>query len=299
MGRGLEDLLASVGSFGPYQKWMVGFVLIPVSFIIAYVNHSLVFQLAVPEYWCHVPGRTQTSLSLEQWKNLTIPRENGEFSRCLHYQVTWRNESGGKFTVSNETVACSHGWEHDRYEYLETVATLNDWLCDKENYSSYMLSMNTIGNAVGTLLMPLIADKYLGRRVAFYIAIGLQAMFTAAVVWAPSFEFHLAFRFLAGLGYQCNYLMPFMTVIEFVSVSKRTLVVFLSSIGWIMGYCCSSLVSWILPDWRYQALACCVPLILSFMYIFCLPESPRWLMIQGKWEECTDVLMMTTNIPIV
>ncbi|XP_068243997.1 carcinine transporter-like [Palaemon carinicauda] len=292
MGKELEDLFAAVGSFGPYQKWMVGFVLIPVSFIIAYVNHSLVFQLYVPEYWCHVPGRTKTSLSLDQWKNLTIPRENGEFSSCHHYQITWENESDDNFTVSNETVACSQGWEHDRYEFLETVATLNNWLCDKEKYSSYMMSMSTIGNAVGTLVIPVLADKYIGRRVAFYIAIGLQAMFTAAVVWAPTFEFHLAFRFLAGLGYQCNYQMPFMTVMEFVSVNKRTLVVFLSSVGWIMGFCCSSLVSWILPDWRYQALACCVPMILSFMYIFCLPESPRWLMAQGKSEECVDVFIM-------
>lgn len=35
---------------------------------------NMVLALNVPDHWCHLPGRENTNYTLEQWKNLTLPR---------------------------------------------------------------------------------------------------------------------------------------------------------------------------------------------------------------------------------
>ncbi|XP_076049384.1 beta-alanine transporter-like [Oratosquilla oratoria] len=86
-----DDILNEIGGYGRYQKWKVGIALLPVAFFTALQTNLKVFQMVVPPYWCHVPGRESTDLSLDQWKNLTLPPSsdvNGTFAKCRQYNVS-------------------------------------------------------------------------------------------------------------------------------------------------------------------------------------------------------------------
>ncbi|KAK3878387.1 hypothetical protein Pcinc_016971 [Petrolisthes cinctipes] len=111
--------------------------------------------------------------------------------------------------LETKLVKCVNGWEYDHSQYTSTVATSFDWVCDKEHYSSLLLSTYMIGNTVGTFLLSILADKVLGRRLVFYLSLVIHVVFTIAVTLVSTFPLHLALRFLAGIAFQSYYLMPY------------------------------------------------------------------------------------------
>lgn len=69
-----DGLMDHIGLNGKYQsRFNIVFNLVFVVFLaMPYLN--LVLAMTIPEHWCHFPGRNDTSLTEEEWKNLTIPR---------------------------------------------------------------------------------------------------------------------------------------------------------------------------------------------------------------------------------
>jgi hypothetical protein len=69
-----EGLMDHVGVNGKYQsRFNYVFNLIFIIFLaMPYLN--LVLAMTIPEHWCHVPGRNETNMTENEWKQLTIPR---------------------------------------------------------------------------------------------------------------------------------------------------------------------------------------------------------------------------------
>lgn len=40
----------------------------------AMLARSFIISMNIPDHWCHVPGRELTNYTLDEWKNLTLPR---------------------------------------------------------------------------------------------------------------------------------------------------------------------------------------------------------------------------------
>lgn len=295
MSEEFEKILDSVGSFGRYQKWMVAVVIAPTSFGIAFILSVIIFQTLVPAHWCHVPGRENTSFTADQWKNLTIPADGGQFSECEKYKMVWVEDENRPLNISVEREGCTAGWDFDTSEMVSTVATSHGWLCERRRYSDHILAVGTAGNAVGTLLLPSLSDRFFGRRFVFYLSHVLYLVFTLAFVWTPSYIFQLVFRFMASLSFQTNYQMPYIITLEFLPPSKRGLGVLVSFVAWTAGMCFTSLVAWLVPRWDYLTLISCIPPALCFLYLLCLPESPRWLLMSGKLKECAAVLIQVAK----
>lgn len=70
----IDTIMEKIGNAGRYQSsFNFKFNLIlPILAAMPYVN--LIISLATPDHWCHVPGRENTNYTLEEWKNLTLPR---------------------------------------------------------------------------------------------------------------------------------------------------------------------------------------------------------------------------------
>lgn len=51
-----------------------------------------------------------------------------------------------------------------------------------------------------------------------------------------------------------------------------------------------ALVTVYVRDWFHLSLVTSVPFLLYFLYIFIMPESPRWLLAKGKLEEALKIL---------
>lgn len=47
---------------------------------------------------------------------------------------------------------------------------------------------------------------------------------------------------------------------------------------------------YLVQDWRHLALATTLPFALFFLYIWPMPESPRWLLARGQFEKAEAIL---------
>ncbi|XP_050728346.1 solute carrier family 22 member 7-like [Eriocheir sinensis] len=300
-----DDLLEVVGSYGRYQKQMLYLFFMPACFFIAFTMNLFLFQMVVPDYWCHAPGRKNTSLSVAEWHNLTRPRssETGKLSSCLRYEINFISDgNASRYSVINETKECSDGWEFDTSQFSATVATTLGWVCERDHYSHFTLSASMAGNAVGTFVLPLLADKYVGRRLIFFVALGLHVVFTVPLLWVTGTILHMVIRFLQGLSFQTHYLMSLATFMELIPPERRALAVMLSFLSWTFGMCFTALVAWLVPHWQHLAIISIFPSLLGFLYWRFLPESPRWLLSKGKVRQSADILLnigATNGAPLV
>nr|XP_053630899.1 LOW QUALITY PROTEIN: beta-alanine transporter-like [Cherax quadricarinatus] len=288
-----DDVLGEVGSFGRYQKTMIFFFLLPMSFFNAFMMNQLLFQVVVPDHWCHVQGRETSGLDWDQWRNLTIPRWNSStgYSSCLMYQLAQSEGTSRNISHSTQTQVCSSGWDFDSSQFEATLATTNGWFCEKAIFLQHVLALNMVGNALGTLVLPHIGDKYLGRRMILRISLVIYIVFTVPQVWISNASLHMLLRFLAGFGNHTYNLVPYVIVLEVIASGRRSLTTALFYGAWTTGMCFTALVAFLVPHWQYLALLSCLPPLIALLLLRLIPESPRWLISKGRVEECIDILL--------
>lgn len=69
-----DSIMEKIGTNGSFQKtfnFLFNFLLVTATSM-PYLN--IILALAVPDHWCHVPGREFTNYTSEEWKHLTLPK---------------------------------------------------------------------------------------------------------------------------------------------------------------------------------------------------------------------------------
>lgn len=85
-----DQIMEMVGDDGVFQKRFNYLFNIGVVFCAALLYNNMLFALNTPDHWCHVPGREQTNYTLEQWKNLTLPRYSAQIRETFtkdYYEI--------------------------------------------------------------------------------------------------------------------------------------------------------------------------------------------------------------------
>lgn len=69
-----DKIMEMVGNNGIFQ-WRFNFIYNAAMVVFGGMSFmNMILALSVPDHWCHLPGRENTNYTLEQWKNLTLPR---------------------------------------------------------------------------------------------------------------------------------------------------------------------------------------------------------------------------------
>lgn len=55
-------------------------------------------------------------------------------------------------------------------------------------------------------------------------------------------------------------------------------------------------VTYLVPNWVEMCLYTSVPFLFYFLYLFVMPESPRWLLAQGKFEDALNILEVMARV---
>lgn len=55
-------------------------------------------------------------------------------------------------------------------------------------------------------------------------------------------------------------------------------------------------VTYLVPNWVEMSLYTSVPFLLYFFYLLVMPESPRWLLAQGKFEDALNILEVMARV---
>ncbi|KAH8400447.1 hypothetical protein KR222_000008 [Zaprionus bogoriensis] len=300
----LDDLLPIIGEFGKYQKLLVFGICLPACIPCGFCAFNQLFMSDTPDdYWCRVPELQH--LELEQRKYLAIPqeKENDElvYSKCFTYAINWTQfleqsdeQSGENGTLlelnsSWPLVKCTQGWEYNTSRVWSSIVIDFDLVCDRDIYPTIGLAALNCGGPVGVYLFGLLNDRA-GRRLSYFVCLAtllagslMTSLSTDFWTWAGS-------RVVVGLTIPAVYQIPFIISLELVGEKFRSFVTVMTCTFYTSGIMLLSLVTYLERDWVRLSLYTSLPFYAYFLYMFVMPESPRWLLMRGRLEEALKVL---------
>jgi putative MFS transporter len=179
-----------------------------------------------------------------------------------------------------------------------TAALTKEWSLTYWQGGAILLASG-LGAVPGAFVWGWLGDK-IGRRTVFIwsavtisLATGMMVFTPGPNALVPGWLFLMFFRFFVGIGNAGIFTIDLPLVQEFIPAHKR---------GWV-----SALITTLLPagsllagiiaasllpviGWRGLFVVGLSPLVLVFMIRYWVPESPRWLMRVGRFEEARKSL---------
>ncbi|RFU26560.1 hypothetical protein B7463_g9775, partial [Scytalidium lignicola] len=151
---------------------------------------------------------------------------------------------------------------------------------------------------IAVLFVGTIADKW-GRKVAISVGAALTLIAGAFLAGSMNVAMFIVFRFVSGAGSSILLAGVPIWMNEVVPAKERGALVDLHGVVFQFGFALSSWVGYgfyymtnkTIDAWRGPlAFQCLAPIILLII-IYWIPESPRWLLMNDRYEEARKVLL--------
>jgi len=150
-----------------------------------------------------------------------------------------------------------------------------------------------VGCIIGTLITGYVTDRF-GRKPPL---IGAAAIFMVSSVmmgWASTYTALIAWRIIAGIGVGAASMLSPLYIAEVSPAAIRGRMVSINQLTVVIGILLAYFSNYILADaqdnWRWMFTSGAVPASLFFLFVFFVPESPRWLLSNGQAEKAKSVL---------
>jgi SP family xylose:H+ symportor-like MFS transporter len=178
-------------------------------------------------------------------------------------------------------------------EALRQVYSLND------NLLGFTVSSALLGTMVGSLLVGRPADWW-GRRpvLALLAVLFVIAALGCALAW--NWYALLFFRWLGGVAVGAASVACPVYITEIAPAKQRGALVAVSQLNIVIGVLLSYLSNYLVARfigtentaiWRYMFGVMIVPSLIFLLAAAYIPESPRWLVKQGRSAEAVNVLL--------
>ncbi|CAG7823398.1 unnamed protein product [Allacma fusca] len=302
--KGFDGVFDLVGGSNLFQ-WLL-FSIVCIQGVVL-VNHHLgfVFLGAVPAHWCQVGELSSSPWTLDQIKNISIPRktplEDGTivWENCDMYDMNYTElvSSGLSFDEVYQSInfsalstkVCSE-WAYDRSIYEDTVVSEFNLVCGRRHLVASIQASYMVGVLVGSLVLGSLSDKLLGRRKAILASVTLIMLSGLAAAFAKSFIAFSFFRFLVAVGVSGSYQNCYVLLLEHSDKSYRSLLGIIQQMPFAVGYMTIPLFAYFLRRWDHLQLSFAVTSFALLAYFWLLPESPRWLASVGRDDEAIEKL---------
>ena len=160
------------------------------------------------------------------------------------------------------------------------------------NYQSKAtMSAFMAGVMIGAFVLGRLADR-VGRRATITTTVLGIGLFNTLSGLTASFTTYVAAKFLVGFFLAGNILGQRVLGNELVGASKRGIVGMTMQAAFAVGIVVFALVGWWVQHWRQLTLAISLPCLPFLLLHWAMPESPRWLLAQGRTSEATKVLLV-------
>nr|XP_033783672.1 solute carrier family 22 member 4-like isoform X2 [Geotrypetes seraphini] len=296
--RDYDEVTGFLGQWGPFQQLI--FFLLSASIIPNGFNGmSVVFLAAAPEHRCLVPAGANLS---EAWRNVSIPKKlvDGREvdSMCWRYRLDRLRDFSARgllpgldVNVSElETEKCLDGWIYSRDVYRSTVVTEWNIVCDDKWKEPLTTSLFFVGVLIGSFISGQLSDRF-GRKKILFATMAVQTGFSFIQVFSTSWEMFTVLFLIVGMGQISNYVAAFILGTEILGKSVRILYSTLGvCIFFAIGYMLLPLIAYFIRDWRMLLLALTVPGMLCIPLWWFIPESPQWLISQGRIAEAEIII---------
>ncbi|XP_007941928.1 solute carrier family 22 member 5 [Orycteropus afer afer] len=302
--RDYDEVTAFLGEWGLFQRLI--FFLLSASIIPNGFNGlSSVFLTATPEHHCRVPDSANLSSA---WRNHSIPLRLQDGQEVLHSCRRYKLATLANFSARGlepgrdvnltqlEQEGCLDGWEFSQDVYLSTIVTEWNLVCEDDWKAPLTISLFFVGVLVGSFISGQLSDRC-GRKNVLFVTMGMQTGFSFLQVFSTNFEMFTVLFVIVGMGQISNYVAAFVLGTEILGKSAR---IIFSTLGvcifYSFGYMLLPLFAYFVRDWRMLLLALTVPGVLCALLWWFIPESPRWLISQGRFKEAEEIIYKAAKI---
>ncbi|MGZ3871297.1 MAG: sugar porter family MFS transporter [Mucilaginibacter sp.] len=172
--------------------------------------------------------------------------------------------------------------------FLRTAFHLSPW------WEGFLTGSLALGCIAGCLIAGKIADKY-GRKPGLVAAAGIFAVSSLGMAFSPHLTEFVAMRFTAGIGVGMASMLSPLYIAEVSPASVRGRNVAINQLTIVLGILVTNLINYLLAGrgdevWRWMFGLGVIPSALFLTGVLFLPESPRWLIKEGKLTEARKIL---------
>ncbi|KAJ3056329.1 hypothetical protein HK097_007307 [Rhizophlyctis rosea] len=156
-------------------------------------------------------------------------------------------------------------------------------------------AIQNIGSLVALPLSPFVSDG-VGRRKALFLGVVIMLIATAVQSAATNVAMFIAARGLIGFGLGFATNAAPLLITELAYPTHRGLYTSLYNSTWYLG---SIIAAWVTFgtfqidstwSWRILSIIQGLPSVIHLFFIWTVPESPRWLIAKGRFEEARVIL---------
>ncbi|EDW24781.1 GL23211 [Drosophila persimilis] len=174
-----QALMEKAGNHGRYQTLYNFLFVAGLAFSGAMIYMNIILALNIPHHWCTVHGRENTNFTLDQWRDITLPKQADNrgretFSNCEMYQMNFTEiQDWSTWNTSlrtTQTQACQNGWSYDKTWYESTIPTDHNWVCAKDLFVTNVFVVGRVTEVAGSFILGQMGDSY-GRRLVYYISV--------------------------------------------------------------------------------------------------------------------------------
>jgi len=306
-----DRILQELGEFGTWQRINAGMLWIPS--IVAGMNIMVAafavmeprngFRCRIQECDQHMETHTFSNYPKEDMfpsfdnKSTKYDPENPDY--CHYYKPSWREGKCHFDKSSTGLCNADSTYIYAPFEMESSVATENNLVCDRYVWIPIIDSFMMFGLLVGSFIFGVLSDK-IGRRHTLLIGILCCSLGNLIGAFMPNQWSYAILRIFGGAGGEGVFVLAFTMSLEYSGVAERvpglpwvtysTLLANLISIPFAVGEFIPVLFAMGLTKWTtYQIVVSCVMGLACLTWLL-LPESPRWLIANGKDERARAVV---------
>ena len=197
------------------------------------------------------------------------------------------------------TIALALGWMLDAFETNIIGSVLGQvthlWRLSPSQSSSFV-SAWVLGMFLGAVVFGYLSDRW-GRKTLFILTLIWYAGFSVITAFSWNYGSLLAFRFLAALGVGGEYSAVTAAMVEFIPSKHRgkTAALILAAFpigGIISAFSAHEFLAFFPPNigWRLGFGLGALLALFGLWVRYAIPESPRWLAMNGKEAEAEKIV---------
>ncbi|KAH8809249.1 general substrate transporter [Xylogone sp. PMI_703] len=182
-----------------------------------------------------------------------------------------------------------------QYDYWENYFDHIGTDSSKSNLLGLLTNMFTIGSIISMFIVPTLTDRW-GRKPCIFGGCCFMIVGGFINTFSTSYGMFCAGRFILGFGNSLTQLTSPMLLTEIVHPQHRAPMTAVYNCLWNLGNLICTLIGYGLQyaksnwSWRALTLVQIAPAAIQLLFIWFVPESPRWLISKDRNDEALKTL---------
>lgn len=178
-------------------------------------------------------------------------------------------------------------------------------ITDRPSMQGWVMGSAIVGCIVGVTISGSFSDRF-GRKPLMLFASVIFLLSAVGTGMVNELSWLINYRLLGGVGIGIASALAPMYIAEIVPAKSRGVYVSLNQLTIVLGILTAQLVNWAIADpvvpgvdlagswnveqgWRWMFWACGIPAAIYIVLLLFVPESPRWLAVNGNQSKAEAV----------